>query len=267
MRYGEAEAAFDDSYAISMGFPTNVSKPTDDGGDPLTLVEEYRDDILDFIKQDEGPSLYILDSLDALSDEAEMKLLGKKTEEGEDKGSYGAAKAKKLSQMFRQSVREIARANCCHIVISQVRENIGVMFGEKFTRSGGKALDFYASQIVWLAQVAQLKRTSKGQERTIGVTVEAKCKKCKVGNPFRKARFDILFGYGVDDENSMLQFLKSANAITTEVMKSIAEEVATARNRQDRKTLAEIAEQLKQTTREVWAEVEHNLAPPMQKYS
>lgn len=266
MRYGEAEAAFDNTYAIGMGFPGNVSKPTDDEGDPLMLVEEYRDDILGFIKKDEGPSLYVLDSLDALSDEAEMKLLGKKTEDGEDKGSFGAAKAKKLSQMFRQSVREIERADCCHIVISQVRENIGVMFGEKFTRSGGKALDFYASQIVWLAQVAQIKRTTKGQERVVGITVEANVKKLKVGNPYRRVKFDIIFGYGVDDEMSMLSWLGSSKVYSESDVKDLKNTLSTIRGRQDRKSLEELRVELIRDATKLWREIESNLAPPMSKY-
>lgn len=263
MRYGEAESAFDDAFARTLGLPASIEKPKE----RLVTVEEYRDDLLDFMSKHKR-SIYVLDSLDALSDDAEVARFGKKDKEtGEDKGSYGTAKAKKLSEMFRTKVvRAIEEANCCHIIISQIRDRIGVAFGETKQRSGGRALDFYASQIVWLAEIKKLKRKAMGIERAVGVNIEAYVKKCKVGTPFRKVRFDIIFGYGIDDEQSMIDFLYQAKVMNSEMAKEIEMSLDSLRARQDRAGLKQIADNLKLTTRETWDEIEARLAPPMRKY-
>src|SRR5262249_54440053 len=125
------------------------------------------------------PGFYILDSLDALSDEAEKA-------RAIDEGTYAMNKAKQMSALFRRLCQEMAQYNCTLAVISQVRDNIGVTFGDAYTRSGGKALDFYCSQIVWLAQTGKIARTVKGIERIVGVDIKAKVKKNKVGLPFRE---------------------------------------------------------------------------------
>src|SRR5206468_8961680 len=100
-----------------------------------------------------------------------------------DDGSYGANKAKKMGELFRRLVADLEEANVLLIVVSQLRDKIGVMFGEKQTRTGGRALDFYASHIVWLAEIGKIKKTIQKVERVIGVNVRARVKKNKVGLP------------------------------------------------------------------------------------
>jgi recombination protein RecA len=85
------------------------------------------------------------------------------------------------------------------MIISQIRDKLNVTFGETKTRSGGRALDFYASQIVWLAEIGKIKRVIDKIERVVGIDVRARVKKNKVGLPFREADYPILFGYGIDD--------------------------------------------------------------------
>lgn len=195
VRYVEAESAFDPAYAKALGIPMDQVE-MEHG---LDTVEAVFDNLSN--TRTRGPGLYIVDSLDALSDEAEMK-------RGISDGSYGAAKAKKLSELFRRLVRQVARQNICVMIISQVRDNIGVTFGEKHTRTGGKALDFYASQVIWLAHLKLLKQTKNKMERPVGVRVRAKCKKNKVGLPFRECEFTIRFGYGVEDTEASEEFLR-----------------------------------------------------------
>jgi len=103
------------------------------------------------IRRTTKPLLYILDSLDALSDEAE---LGREI----TKGSFGT-KAKQLSEIFRRLVVKMKKKNIQLLVISQIRDNVGVMFGKKQKRMGGKALDFYAVQVIWLAVVKKIIET------------------------------------------------------------------------------------------------------------
>jgi RecA/RadA recombinase len=144
--------------------------------------------------------------MDALSDEAEMN-------RDIDKGSFGAAKAKKMSEMFRKITRKQEQANVLLFIVSQVRDNIDAMFDEKHKRSGGKALDFYASQVFWLAHTGILKRTINKVERPYGIELRAKIKKNKVGMPFRECDFTFEFGFGINDLLASVEWLKKVGRL------------------------------------------------------
>jgi RecA/RadA recombinase len=152
-------------------------------------------------------SLYILDSLDAISDDAEMK------REISD-GSYGSAKAKKMSELLRRLNARVATKNMSLIIVSQIRDNI-VTFGRAtpLKRSGGHALDFYASQVVWLEKPKQIKRTITGDERPIGVEIDAFVDKNKVALPWKECKLKIIFEMGVDDLWGNLEFLSKREAL------------------------------------------------------
>lgn len=254
-RYLEAESAFDEEYAKQLGFPNDVERNEKE----VRTVEDFDKDLTEFCGRCDPslPNIYVVDSLDALSDEAEM-------EREIDKGSYGAAKAKKLSELFRRRVGVIEDANVHLMVISQIRDKIGVTFGETKTRSGGRALDFYASQILWLAEIQKVKRTKGGIERAVGIITRAKTKKNKVGLPFRECDLTILFGYGVDDQRSMLDWLKKAKALKSP--EGLDKEIAQARSTQDRAALNEITAFLAEECCFHWQQIEDALAPPMKKY-
>lgn len=206
IRYFEAEAAFDLDYAESLGLPIDKvsfveADPEDDSAD--STVEHWYEDFTKFLEDNPNPhqpKLYILDSMDALSDRSEA-------DRAIDGTSYGANKAKKLSEIFRRLVVPAKKHNVTIIIVSQVRENIGMSYGPKYTRSGGKALDFYSSQIVWLAQKKKVERTRKNIKRVVAITVEAHCKKNKIGPPHRKCLFRIEFGYGIEDLITALEFI------------------------------------------------------------
>lgn len=238
IRYKEAEAAFDESYAELLGMPL---KRIDFAPD-FETVEEFQRDLTAFAAlcaRRKRPGLYVLDSLDALSDKAEM-------ERDIEKASYGGDKAKQLSQMFRKTVRKMERANVTLFIISQTRDKIGVMFGKRWTRSGGKALDFYASQIVYLAEIEKLKQTYKGAQRTVGVKIRAQIEKNKCGLPFRQADFPIRFGYGIDDDEANLEFLQKVAK------------------------MKDIPDSTSETTRAVktkWMEIETHFLPTKPKYA
>lgn len=208
IRYAESESAFDETYAENLGMPID-SVDFGKAGDlrkedePMRTVEDWYKSVEAFIKRCEAakqPGLYVIDSFDALSDDAEM-------EREIDKGSFGAGKAKKSGELFRKLIDRLERARICMIVVSQIRDKLNVTFGETKTRSGGRALDFYATHIVWLAEIGKIKKTSKGIERPVGVNVRARCKKNKVGLPFREVDYPILFGYGVDDLTANVEWL------------------------------------------------------------
>ena len=258
-RYVEAESAFDTDYARSLGMPDGLSLEAG-----IRTVEEFEQDLVDFLskrKPGDGPCLYAVDSLDALSDTAE---LARKA----DAGSYGAAKAKQLSEMFRKRISLVEQKQCTLFIISQIRDKIGVTFGETKQRSGGHALDFYASQVVWLAEKAKLKRTVLGAERTIGMQVQARTKKNKVAPPFRDADLTIFFGYGVDDELSMLDWIKKHNC---EHLMALSEKetraaVLASRAAGDRASLRELHDDIKSAVEQRWLRMEEMLKPPMSKY-
>jgi len=199
MYYHESEAAFDIGYAEELGMPVDSVEFIED----VKTVEDFYSSIEKIIKQhkeEKVHGLYVLDSLDALSDRAEL-------ERGITDSSYAMTKQKKLSEIFRRIVVDIEDTKICLMIISQVRDNIGVVFGERYKRSGGKALDFYASQVLWLAEIEKLYKTVKKIKRPIGIMIKAKCKKNKISLPFRECVFPIIFGYGIDDAYASLNFL------------------------------------------------------------
>jgi recombination protein RecA len=256
IRYVEAEAAFDMSYAQTMGMPKGVKYVEE-----IHTVEDFDADLSKWLADQEGPNLYILDSLDALSSDAEMD-----RESGEP--TYGTEKAKALSALFRKRTADLRAKMCTLIIISQIRDNIGVRFGETKKRSGGRALDFYASQIIWLAELKKLKRTVTKVERVVGVQVRCQCKKNKCGKPFREANVTILHNYGVDDETSMLDWIKEnkAEELLPEPFVNYSKSIPAAKQHGDRKELGFLQEQLKRAVYTRWAEIDDALAPPMSKY-
>lgn len=259
VRYCEAEDAFDEEYAAMIGMPADIELAED-----IETVEGFIADLKEWLQgcNSSKPCLYVLDSLDALSCEVEVK-----REYGE--ATYGQEKAKLLSEFFRKENHLISKSNCTLIVISQVRDNIGVTFGEKHKRSGGKALDFYCSQVMWLAHTQQLKRTVKGVERVVGAKIEAKMKKMKVGPPFRSIELTVIFSYGVDDETSMLNWLhkyKVPGYASPAQAKEISGAIEAERAAGNRGALKKLHAQLKDAIVDRWMDIEAALAPTISKY-
>jgi recombination protein RecA len=264
VRYAEAEEAFDEEYADRIGMPKGVKLAND-----IRTVEEWYADLEKWCEQQKknaNPCLYVMDSLDALSNAAELE------RKFDNDATYGQEKAKKTSEMFRRLIKPITDANCTLMVISQVRDNIGVTFGDKHKRSGGKALDFYCSQVLWLAQVSKIKQTLHGVDRIIGSRVLAKTKKNKVGIPYREAEVQVIFSYGVDDEQSLLDWLKKHKAEWAlpeglQDLNALRKMLFEARNRGDRTAVKDLHETLTEAVTAVWMKIENELAPAMRKYA
>jgi len=153
--------------------------------------------------------LYVCDSLDAMVPKAvlqkTLKSIKTDTEEGD---TFGAEKAKYFSnKFFDRLCSMMSKKDATLICISQVREKIGVMFGEKYKRTGGKALDFYTHQVLWLSEIQKLTKTYKGHTRVYGVKIRGKFKRSKVAKPFREADFTILFDYGIDNIGTTIDYV------------------------------------------------------------
>lgn len=258
--YRDAEAAFDTSYAAAMGLQLDK---IDMGPDkPLSTVEDFYRDLDKFITQQakaDAPGIYVLDSLDALSDEAEM-------ERDIGDASYGGNKAKKLSELFRKLTAKVESSKVLVLIVSQVRDNIGAMFGEKHKRSGGKALDFYASQIVWLAHIGQLDRTLAKVKRVYGIEVRANVKKNKVSMPFRKADFEFHFGYGIEDVISCANWLDEVGAFNREGFGNLKEFMTTLDGLSDAQ-YRDLHKRMVMATKDTWESVEATFLPVRTKYA
>ena len=161
----------------------------------ITIQDWYRNVMA--VTKDESPFVYVLDSFDALTsdEEIERKDVGK--------GGWKTEKAIASSEILRQIVSKIKRTKSLIVVVSQTRDNIGVSFGEKKSRSGGKALRFYSTHEIWMAVKKHIPR----KKRDVGVRTRVRCKKNKITGKLREAEFDILFDYGIDDVGSMVDWL------------------------------------------------------------
>lgn len=264
MFYRECEAAWDADYARALGLPDEVEVL--DGDDKLDTVEDFFADLDKVLDDLNGaPGIYILDSLDALSDREEMKrALGDAT--------YGTGKAKLMSEGFRKVVRRLEQSRLLLIVVSQIRDNIGAMFGAKHTRAGGKALDFYASQIIWLAETGKKKRVVLGIERIESINIKANCKKNKVGLAYRQCEFPILLGYGIDDVSASIEWLFKTmpDAPVLEELrlsKTGWEKALRAKRDEGYAELNEWREKLSPVVVDRWREIEITFLPKVGKYA
>lgn len=206
-KQGGVAVLIDTETAVSREFfdaiGVDVSKLLYVSVDTVEDIFETIETIIEKVRTSEKDKLVtiVVDSVAAASTKKEM-------ESDYDKDGYATDKAIIISKAMRKITNVIGRQKIAVIFTNQLRQKLGVMFGDPWTTSGGKALAFHASVRLRLKNVGQIKTKIGGQDKIVGISVRAQVVKNRLGPPLRSADFEIYFDRGIDNYGSWLTVLK-----------------------------------------------------------
>lgn len=186
--YIDAEHALDPAYAAKIGVNVDdlmISQP-DNGEEALNIAE--------MLARSNAVDVIVIDSVAALVPKSEL--------EGEIGDQHMGLQARMMSQALRKLTATLAKSNTCAIFINQIRDKIGVMFGNPETTTGGKALKFYASIRMDIRRISGIKNADNSSD--IGSRVRVKVVKNKCAPPFQSAEFDVMFNEGISHTGSLV---------------------------------------------------------------
>lgn len=239
--YDDCEAGYSFDTESLYGFDIMPENPVHS-----TTVEEAFYNISKFAERLKGNQfgIYVLDSLDGLTSEEQDKRAEERIKSIENdkemKGTYGMGKPKYLSQeFFPQLCSVIQDKNILVIIISQIRDNVDMFSFEKYSRAGGKALDFYAHSVIWLATAKKIEKS----DTPVGVVVKAKTTKSKTPRPYRECFFSFLYDYGLDGIGTSVDYLFDLRTPKGELNKKANAIQWKGDNSFDKKTLKEFLEE------------------------
>jgi recombination protein RecA len=195
--YIDAEHALDPGYAAKIGVNLDdllISQP--DSGEEALIIAEM-------LARSNAVDVIVIDSVAALVPKSEL--------EGEIGDSFVGLQARLMSQALRKLTAALSRSQTCAVFINQIREKIGVMFGNPETTSGGRALKFYSSIRLDIRRIGGIKDSNNVE---IGNRVKVKVVKNKLAPPFRTAEFDIMFNEGISRIGGVLDLGVETNLIT-----------------------------------------------------
>lgn len=264
----ENGALMDMSRFFGKQLAERIEPPAGTKADPThsRTVQNFYDGIDTILKK--GPCIYILDSADVLSSDAEIKQVAKRRSAkrtGEAAtGSYGDGKAKAHSEGLRQLTAKLEDTGSILVIVSQTRDNIGDMFNPK-TRSGGHALTFYACTEFWMSTKRTLKRKINEKDRQIGMVAGIRVKKNRLSGKTWDVSIPFYHSYGMDDIGSCIDFLideghwstdKSGKTLTADEFDYVGTKQAFVRKVEDEGLLKDLVD----TVQSIWAGIEQKLA-------
>lgn len=268
----ENGALFDFRKFFGEKLHNRIEPPRGTKEDPIysESVEDFYDNLDDAI--DAGPCIYIMDSMDVLVPREDTKKYQKQKKvrsglrktgnvEKEEPGTYGTAKAKLNSTLLRPAVSKLKKNGSILLIISQTRDNINAMGYDKKTRSGGHALNFYATLSLW-SSVKQhiMSKPVRGKQREMGIVSKVRIKKNRQTGRDRSVFVPVYHSFGLDDTGSMVDYLveekgwgkgpKGINAKEFEQTLRREDLIKYIENKKSRTAL------LKKIVKRVWNEIE-----------
>ncbi len=266
-RIHDAENAYDKGYLKSIGIPVDqiefTSRDEKDENYVANTVEAIQKDVYKQIARSKKKKLHIfyaVDSWDSLTDEQEYD------KDMSDSASY-SSKAKAGSEFGRRLWHDLPEANLTLLLVSQVRDNIGVTYGPKHKRSGGNWLEFYCSQVVWLyLDSTKMESTRGGVKRKYGAWVRAVSKKNRRTGECEPVYIPIVKGYGVDDLMACVRFLIEVGKTDAQFdSKTMAVKYMNSCWKFDESKYRQELAEVKKSIRPIWDQIVSDFAPRRQR--